>query len=78
MIGLPKPVASLHNSWLSQKGPVLAQPLLPGSEKCREGVVQSWAVFHPISVSISSASHPAPLPTSCPMVHWGGGGIFSW
>jgi hypothetical protein len=41
-------------------------------------VVQSWAVFHPISVSISSASHPAPLPTSCPMVHWGGGGIFSW
>lgn len=33
MMGLPKPVASLHNSWLSQKGGVLAQTLLPGSKK---------------------------------------------
>lgn len=33
MMGLPKPVASLHNSWLSQKGGVLAQTLLPGSKE---------------------------------------------
>lgn len=33
MMGLPRPVASLHNSWLSQKGGALAQTLLPGSEK---------------------------------------------
>lgn len=33
MMGLPRSVASLHNSWLSQKGGVLAQTLLPGSKK---------------------------------------------
>lgn len=33
MMGLPRPVASLHNSWLSQKGGALARTLLPGSEK---------------------------------------------
>lgn len=62
-MGLPRPVASVHNSWLSQKGRVLAQTLLPGS---KQRVGRSGAVLphpcHPVGISGS----PGPRPSTHP------------
>lgn len=53
MMGLPRPVASVHNSWLFQKGWVLEQPIFPGSKKVQRRRNPGLGCLLHLSVSLS-------------------------
>lgn len=78
MMGLPRPVASLHNSWFSQKGGVLAQTLLPGSKK-KVQRNRADGDCPPLCRPAPNEGHSVPSPTLWPMVlshvHLGSGAL---
>lgn len=69
MMGLPRPVASVHNSWLSQKDWVLEQPIFPGSKKKvqRRSSPELGCLLR-MSASLSHLGQPSTSTHPCPML----------
>lgn len=69
MKGLPRPVASVHNSWLSLKALVLEQPLLPGSKKKVLRKSDPDLGYPPLSLCHPVPKHQPPSTCTLPNPH---------